>query len=157
MFWALLSSSKNLGVPEDSKSPTLGVRVSSSHFAQSGVATPTNCPSAPTQSTDLIKQHNESPTSDPGQWSSTIGDQKDQDMAEPPKSSSRSKSETRAEAERLPNGDTTPKIKLSFGIPRLANPQALALEANTNPFASPSEGNRGAELRNKLLEDAVEG
>ncbi|CAK9195613.1 unnamed protein product [Sphagnum troendelagicum] len=78
-------------------------------------------------------------------------------MAEPPKSSSRSKSETRAEAERLPNGDTTPKIKLSFGIPRLANPQALALEANTNPFASPSEGNRGAELRNKLLEDAVEG
>ncbi len=86
-----------------------------------------------------------------------IGDQKDQDMAEPPKSSSRSKSETRAEAKRLPDGDTTPKIKLSFGIPRLASPQTLALEASANLFASPCEGNQRAELRNKLLEDAVEG
>jgi len=78
-------------------------------------------------------------------------------MAEPPKSTSRSKSEVRAEAERLPNGDTTPKIKLSFGIPGLASPQALALEASANSFASLGEGNRRAELRNKLLEDVVEG
>jgi len=78
-------------------------------------------------------------------------------MAEPPKSSSRSKSKIRAETERIPNGDTTLKIKLSFGIPRVANPQALTLEANANPFTSPNEGNRGAELCNKLLEDVVEG
>jgi hypothetical protein len=39
VFWALMSSSKHLGVPEDSKSPTLGVGVSSSHFTQSGVTT----------------------------------------------------------------------------------------------------------------------
>jgi hypothetical protein len=104
-----------------------------------------------------MKQHNESPTSDPSQWSLTIGDQKDQDMAEPPKSSSRSKSETQVKAERLLDGDTTPKIKLSFGIPGLANPQALNLEASANPFASPGEGNRRTELRNKLLEEAIEG
>jgi len=39
VFWPLLSNSKHSGVPEDSKSPTLGVGVSSSHFTQSGVAT----------------------------------------------------------------------------------------------------------------------
>jgi hypothetical protein len=39
VFWSLLSNSKHSGVPEDSKSPTLGVGVSSSHFTQSGVAT----------------------------------------------------------------------------------------------------------------------
>jgi hypothetical protein len=39
VFWSLLSNSKHSGVPKDSKSPTLGVGVSSSHFTQSGVAT----------------------------------------------------------------------------------------------------------------------
>jgi hypothetical protein len=39
VFWPLQTSSKFLGVPEDSKSPLLGVWVSSSHLAQSGVAT----------------------------------------------------------------------------------------------------------------------
>jgi hypothetical protein len=39
VFWPLLSNPKHSGVPEDSKSPTLGVGVSSSHFTQSGVAT----------------------------------------------------------------------------------------------------------------------
>jgi len=39
LFWSLLSNSKHSGVLEDSKSPTLGVGVSSSHFTQSGVAT----------------------------------------------------------------------------------------------------------------------
>jgi hypothetical protein len=39
VFWAFLLNSKHSGVPEDSKSPTLGVGVSSSHFTQSGVAT----------------------------------------------------------------------------------------------------------------------
>jgi hypothetical protein len=38
VFWPLLSNSKHSGVSEDSKSPTLGVGVSSSHLAQSGVA-----------------------------------------------------------------------------------------------------------------------
>ncbi len=39
VFWPLLSNSKHSGVPEDSKSPTLGVGVSPSHFTQSRVAT----------------------------------------------------------------------------------------------------------------------
>jgi len=39
VFSALLSNSKHSGVPKDSKSPTLGVGVSSSHFTQSKVAT----------------------------------------------------------------------------------------------------------------------
>jgi len=39
VFWPLLSNPKHSGVPEDSKSPTLGMRVSSSHFTQSRVAT----------------------------------------------------------------------------------------------------------------------
>jgi len=37
VFW--LSNSKHSGVLEDSKSPTLGMGISSSHFTQSGVAT----------------------------------------------------------------------------------------------------------------------
>jgi hypothetical protein len=32
-------NSKHSGIPEDSKSPTLGLGVSSSHFTQNGVAT----------------------------------------------------------------------------------------------------------------------
>jgi len=39
VFCPLLSNSKHLGVSEDSKSPTLGVGVSSSHFTQSAVET----------------------------------------------------------------------------------------------------------------------
>jgi len=41
VFWPLLSNSEHSGVLEDSKSPTMGVEVSSSHFTQSGVATGT--------------------------------------------------------------------------------------------------------------------
>jgi hypothetical protein len=37
VFWALLSNSKHLGVPRDSKSPTLGGWVSSSHLAKVGL------------------------------------------------------------------------------------------------------------------------
>jgi hypothetical protein len=37
VFWALLSNSKNSGVSKDSKSPTLGVWVSSSHLAKVGL------------------------------------------------------------------------------------------------------------------------
>jgi hypothetical protein len=37
VFWALLLNSKHSGVPEDSKSPTLGVWVSSSHLAKVGL------------------------------------------------------------------------------------------------------------------------
>jgi hypothetical protein len=39
LFWALLSNSKHSGVPEDSKSPTLGVLGFTPTLAQSGVAT----------------------------------------------------------------------------------------------------------------------
>ncbi len=39
VFWALLSNSKHLGVPEDSKSPTLGVLGFTPTLGQSGVAT----------------------------------------------------------------------------------------------------------------------
>jgi hypothetical protein len=39
VFWPFNSSSKFLGVPEDSKFPLLGVWASPSHLAQSGVAT----------------------------------------------------------------------------------------------------------------------
>ncbi len=37
MFWPLLLNSKHSGVPKDSKSPTLGVWVSSSHLAKVGL------------------------------------------------------------------------------------------------------------------------
>jgi len=39
VFWALLSNSKHSGVPEDSKSPTLGVLGLTPTLGQSGVAT----------------------------------------------------------------------------------------------------------------------
>jgi len=39
MFWALLSNPKHSGVPEDSKSPTLGVLGFTPTLGQSGVAT----------------------------------------------------------------------------------------------------------------------
>jgi hypothetical protein len=39
VFWALLSNSKHSGVPEDSKSPTLGVLGFTPTLGQSGVAT----------------------------------------------------------------------------------------------------------------------
>jgi len=39
VFWALLLSSKHSGVPEDSKSPTLGVLGFTPTLGQSGVVT----------------------------------------------------------------------------------------------------------------------
>jgi hypothetical protein len=43
VFWALLSNPKHSGVPEDSKSPTLGVLGFTPTFGQSGVATHKLC------------------------------------------------------------------------------------------------------------------
>jgi hypothetical protein len=40
VFWALLSSSKHSGIPEDSKSPTLEVLGFTPTLGQSGVVTP---------------------------------------------------------------------------------------------------------------------
>jgi len=54
VFWALLSNSKHSGVPEDSKSPTLGVGVSSSHFTQSGVATSIHPSRHPSRSSKFL-------------------------------------------------------------------------------------------------------
>jgi hypothetical protein len=55
---------------------------------------PMDRPFAYTQSNDQIKKHIESSTLDPGQWSLTFVDQKDQDMAEPPESLSHVKGKT---------------------------------------------------------------
>jgi hypothetical protein len=43
VFWTLLSNSKNSRVLEDSKSPTLGVWVSSSHLAKVGLRHTCSC------------------------------------------------------------------------------------------------------------------
>ncbi len=100
-----------------------------------------NRPSTPTQSVSLIKPLIDNSTLGPGQWTSMSDDQKDQDMTELSKSPTRAKNKTRPEAKQLTEGVSTPKAKLCFGIPELINLQALAPEANANPFASPCEGN----------------
>jgi len=84
-------------------------------------------------------------------------DHKDQVMVKLPESPNHAKNNTQARAERRPKKDFTPKAKLCFGLPRLANPQALALEASANPFASLGKGNQGAKIINKLQEDATNG
>ncbi|CAK9271391.1 unnamed protein product [Sphagnum jensenii] len=115
-----------------------------------------NCPPAPTQSISVIKPLIDNLMLGPDQWTSTSDDQKDQDMTELSKSPTRAKNKTRPEAERFTEGVFTPKVKLCFGIPGLISLQALAPEANANPFASLGEGNREAELCNKPHEDALE-
>jgi len=62
-------------------------------------------------------------------------------MAKLPKSPNHAKNNTQAGAEWRPERDSTPKAKLCFGLSGLASPQALALEASTDPFTSPGEGN----------------
>jgi hypothetical protein len=116
-----------------------------------------NRPPAPTQSVSLIKPLIDNSTLGPSQWTSMSDNQKDQDMIELSESPTCAKNKTRPEIERLTKGVSTPKAKLCFGIPGLISPQALTLEANANPFASPGEGNREAELHNKPHEDALEG
>jgi hypothetical protein len=78
-------------------------------------------------------------------------------MAEPPLSLSRAKRETRAKIGKPLEEATPPKIKLFFGLPGLDCSQAPSLEANANPFANPSEGSRGMDLRARLQEDTLEG
>jgi len=60
-------------------------------------------------------------------------------------------------AERRQESASTPKTKLCFGLPGLVNSQAQALEASTNPFGSPDEGNRGAGAIPKHQEEATNG
>jgi len=71
-------------------------------------------------------------------------------MAELIESLGHPKSEPRSNVERSSEGDSTPKTKLCFGIPRSTIYQAPSLGANANLFASPGEGNRGFVPHNKL-------
>ncbi len=78
-------------------------------------------------------------------------------MAESMESPSHPKSEPRSNVECPSEGDSAPKAKLCFEISKLAISQALSPGANTNPFASLGEGNRGIEACNKLHEDSTKG
>ncbi|CAK9205151.1 unnamed protein product [Sphagnum troendelagicum] len=60
-------------------------------------------------------------------------------------------------AERRQESVSTPKTQLCFGLPGLASSQARALEASTNPFASPNEGNCGVGAIPKHQEEATNG
>jgi len=116
-----------------------------------------NRSSAPLMLLGSPRNHTDSPTSDPGEWSATTRAQKDQSMAEPPMSPSRAKEETRAESKQLLEEATTPKNRLFFGLPGLDYPQTPDLEVNVNPFANPCEGSRGVDPHTRIQEDTMEG
>lgn len=56
-----------------------------------------------------------------------------------------------------PEGDSTPKAKLSFGITRMANTQALTSTMNANLFTVSGEGNHESKVLKKFHEDLKEG
>ncbi len=116
-----------------------------------------NRPPALTQPTSRTNPLSRCSMSTSSQWRPTNNEQRDQEMIEPSESPTCPKSETQPEGEQPTEGAYTPKAKLCFGISGLTSLQTLAPEANANPFASPNEGNRKAELCSKPHVDAMEG
>jgi len=78
-------------------------------------------------------------------------------MAEPSASPSHLQDRSRPADKRPPEGECTPKTKLSFGISGMPNSQAHISTANANPFATVGEGNHGTNILKKLHEDLKEG
>jgi hypothetical protein len=67
------------------------------------------------------------------------------------------KTHNQIDAERRQEGVSTPKTKLCFGLSRMASPQVRALEASTNPFASPDERTKIASPTTKSQEETTNG
>lgn len=78
-------------------------------------------------------------------------------MAEPSASPSHLQDRSRPADKRPPEGECTPKTKLSFGISRMPNSQAHISATNVNPFAAVGKGNHGTNILKKLHEDLKEG
>lgn len=78
-------------------------------------------------------------------------------MVERSESPNHIKSLSQTEVERKVDGNLTPKAKLSFELLREFGKQTPTPETNINPFASPSNNNRGADSWNKPQTDDMEG
>jgi hypothetical protein len=99
----------------------------------------------------------ESSALDQVKGNSTLTNQKDQVMVERSESPNHIKSLSQAQAECKTDGNPTPKAKLSFGLLGEISKQTPAPETNNNPFANPSNNNRGADSWNKPQTDDMEG
>jgi hypothetical protein len=117
----------------------------------------TDLPSAREQTTDQVIKHTESTTLSPNHWNLTSTLQKDQTMTELTASPTHAKPHNQTGVERRQESASTPKTELCFGLPGLVCSQARALEASTNPFTSPDEGNRGVGVIPKHQEEATNG
>jgi hypothetical protein len=78
-------------------------------------------------------------------------------MAEFAESPTHDKTHNQTDAERRQESVSTPKTKLCFGLSRMASPQVRALEASTNPFASPDERIRSVGPTTKSQEEMTNG
>jgi hypothetical protein len=103
---------------------------------------PSDLPPANEQLIDQVKKQTESSMMSPNHWSPLPATQKDQTMAEFTESPAHNKTHNQIDAKRRLEGVSTPKTKLCFGLSGMASPQVRALEASTNPFASPDERTR---------------
>jgi hypothetical protein len=81
----------------------------------------------------------------------------DQAMAKPSPSLNHIQDKLHVANKRPLEGDSTPKAKLSFEIPKLASSQAPNSGANADPFGVSGEGNLEPEVLKKLHEDLKEG
>jgi len=117
----------------------------------------TDLPSAREQTTDQVIKHTESTTLNPNHWNPTSTLQKDQTMTELMASPTHAKPHNQTGVERRQESASTPKTKLCFGLLGLVSSHARALEASTNPFASPDEGNHGVGAIPKHQEEATNG
>jgi hypothetical protein len=88
-------------------------------------------------------------------WNPTFTLKKDQSMSEFTVSPTHAIPLNQPRTERRKESASTPKTQLCFGLPGQASSQAHALEATTNPFASLTEGNKGARATPKHQEEMI--
>ncbi len=146
-----------VGKPGLAQKASMDTQTAGNGKARLEAKAPANLPSASLQSKGQTKKLPVSSTLDLGQKNFMPAEQKDQAMAECSESPNHTKGSMQAEAERHTEDNPKPKAKLSFGLLGMASPQAPAPNANSNPFASPSNGNRVADSRNKPQEEDLEG
>jgi len=104
-----------------------------------------NQTSTPSSGKDPPKTRSANPSSDLEQRSTLAGAPENRSAVDPMPSPSRTGEGTRADGKKPPEGATTPKNNIFFELFGPDGPKAQKPESNTNPFASPSDGNQGGD------------
>ncbi len=113
--------------------------------------------STPPRTTDPPKNRPGSQSFDPEQRRTSAEARENRNAVDPTPSPIRAEEGTQVEVKKPPEEATTPRTSLFFEPTGRNYPEAQKTEACMNPFASPTNGSHGGDIRARCQEDVLEG